>query len=229
MINRITNLLLFSLLAACADESGDANILSNFDRYVQSAKLSVFKNLDESITLGQAFDNYKFFKNTSWHSFTDEQGREVVEFVGEFDREKFSYIQNYKTMLKGMTVQEFEETFGEKYDPTNPNMVNALKIGVFALKFKDKQVDAAIDAAKELINLDISIKYKSQFSFSLVDDSINFGYECIVLECHEDSLQTSHEFPNSDVKRYIYANEEYLSIGELHSAFLKNFVHPLKK
>lgn len=41
--------------------------------------------LDKSLTVGEAFDNYKYFKKVTWESFTTENGREVVQVTGDLD------------------------------------------------------------------------------------------------------------------------------------------------
>lgn len=43
---------------------------------------------DKSITVGEAFDNYKYFKNVKWEAFTSENGRRVVQVTGELDIDK---------------------------------------------------------------------------------------------------------------------------------------------
>ncbi len=45
--------------------------------------------LDSSRTVGQTFDSYKYFSATSWKSFKDNKGREIVEFTGSVDYDKY--------------------------------------------------------------------------------------------------------------------------------------------
>ena len=45
--------------------------------------------LDSSRTVGQALDNYNYFNETSWSSFKDNKGRQIVEFTGVVDYDKF--------------------------------------------------------------------------------------------------------------------------------------------
>lgn len=45
--------------------------------------------LDSSLSVGQAFDNYSYFKTTSWDSYEDNRGRQIVEFKGVMDYGKF--------------------------------------------------------------------------------------------------------------------------------------------
>jgi hypothetical protein len=45
--------------------------------------------LDSSRTVGQALESYNYFSATSWKSFKDNKGREIVEFTGVVDYDKF--------------------------------------------------------------------------------------------------------------------------------------------
>ena len=38
-----------------------------------------------SITVGQAFGAYRYFKSKTWRALKTEDGKRIVEFVGEFD------------------------------------------------------------------------------------------------------------------------------------------------
>jgi hypothetical protein len=48
-------------------------------------KQSVFKD-EASMKIGEALDNYKYFKKTEWTEFTTKQGKEVVEFNGYYNQ-----------------------------------------------------------------------------------------------------------------------------------------------
>ena len=65
--------------------------------------------LDESITLGQAFGNYAYFKNVKWESFKDEQGRKIVQVTGEIDMEDMFILEN-----EGMTIDMLQGQFFEE-------------------------------------------------------------------------------------------------------------------
>lgn len=68
----IWGLLMALLLCACSDNSVDI---------VKNGRL----DFDKSTTVGNALDNYPFFKATSWSTFQDQQKRTIVEFRGTFD------------------------------------------------------------------------------------------------------------------------------------------------
>ena len=65
-------LILFGIIG-CSSE-GDIGIVKN-------------GHLDfaQSVTVGQAFGAYRYFKSKSWRKFKTEEGKRNVEFVGEFD------------------------------------------------------------------------------------------------------------------------------------------------
>ena len=51
--------------------------------------------LDKSLTIGQAIDNYKYFKNTKWEIITTDNGKKVAQITGNFDSSaNGAYFQN---------------------------------------------------------------------------------------------------------------------------------------
>ncbi len=48
---------------------------------VQKGTLS----FDNGVTIGKALDNYPYFSATTWEEFTNEQGRKVVRFIGDYN------------------------------------------------------------------------------------------------------------------------------------------------
>jgi hypothetical protein len=67
---------LFALVLLVAGLSGCS------DSGVSTVKNGVL-DFDKSITIGQAFDNYKYLKGVAWRSFTSDNGRDVVEVTGD--------------------------------------------------------------------------------------------------------------------------------------------------
>jgi hypothetical protein len=47
-------------------------------------------DIDKSVTIGNAFDNYKYFKSVVWDAGQDEQKRQIVTFKGIYDPNKFA-------------------------------------------------------------------------------------------------------------------------------------------
>ena len=220
---------LFCLLIQSPDteDSGDQSFFSSImeDDYVTEVKSCVFESIDDSITLGNAFDNYKFFKTTTWESFEDDQGRRVVEFVGEFDMKKFLFVQNLKAMMEGLTEKQFEEITGEKYNANNQQHVKFLKSGGLAKRYNDKQ----IEVIRERGIPNISIHYKAQLIPSIVDDSVSRGYEGLILESHDEGLQVKKEYSNEAIFEFIFSNQEFLAMKDIQSIFMTTAINPLRQ
>lgn len=67
----------------------NAGLLNILNNVFSSSNIEQVKNgyleFDKSITLGDALDNYKFFKLTKWTEFESDQGRTIIEFTGDID------------------------------------------------------------------------------------------------------------------------------------------------
>lgn len=119
---------------------------------VASGDVALVKNgtleMDKSLTVGQAIDNYKFFKKTDWQSITTDNGRKIITVVASVDTEKhpkinkdagvksaemkFEFKLNQdKTFELGWCGLAFEKNDGEKHTPPeNVNLImcmNSLK------------------------------------------------------------------------------------------------------
>jgi len=57
-----------------------------YEDIVKSGRLK----LDPSVNVGEALNRYQYFVHTEWKSFEDSQKRQLVEFNGIFDYDKFS-------------------------------------------------------------------------------------------------------------------------------------------
>jgi len=56
--------------------------------------------LDKSLTVGKAFDNYKYFKSVKWSEITTENGKKVVQVDGVVDFDKHPKGAEWKNALK---------------------------------------------------------------------------------------------------------------------------------
>lgn len=60
--------------------------------------ISLVKNgtleLDKSITIGQAFDKYKYFKNTEWKELVTDNGKKIVQVDGIIDKDRMVYFKD---------------------------------------------------------------------------------------------------------------------------------------
>lgn len=83
------------------------------DDPISTVKEGVLK-YDESVTVGNAFDGYQYFKETKWKEFKTSQNRRVVEFEGLMDYERYvgaevlgaslspEQVMNAKNYMKSM-------------------------------------------------------------------------------------------------------------------------------
>ncbi len=67
-------------------------------------------NIDGSTTVGNALDNYKYFRSTGWKEFEDQQRRRVVEFNGKIDA---------KSTIKKWLQSRYSEDVINKLTPKN--------------------------------------------------------------------------------------------------------------
>lgn len=108
-------------------------------------KVSMVKNgtleFDKSLTVGQALDKYKYFKNTKWEVITTENGKKVVQAIGQIALDnhpsiknpefkamdiRFQFIVNQdKTFELGWCGVGVEKTNGEKVEPNQTADLNA--------------------------------------------------------------------------------------------------------
>lgn len=70
-----------TIIASCSNES-----------MVDTIRNSTL-NFDRTITIGQAFDSYPFFKEKRYEELVDNKGRKVVRFTGVLTSEFDSYVQ----------------------------------------------------------------------------------------------------------------------------------------
>lgn len=61
-------------------------------------------NFDSSITVGQAFDKYSYFKSTKWRDFETSNGRKIVEVEGVFTDEYPIFQQLKPQGIKELTL-----------------------------------------------------------------------------------------------------------------------------
>ena len=85
------SIILAVMTAACVFLSGCGNSDVNT---VKNGTLGNFNTL----TIGNALDNYKYFTDTDWRFLETQNGKRVVEFKGIYDPEKLSKISKFKEL-----------------------------------------------------------------------------------------------------------------------------------
>ncbi|MGI9257096.1 MAG: hypothetical protein ACR2PY_09205 [Salinispira sp.] len=65
----------------------------DFENNINGVKQG-YLDFDTSITVGNAFDNYAYFTEVEWQEFETDQGRKIVEVVGNFDINTFFFAES---------------------------------------------------------------------------------------------------------------------------------------
>jgi hypothetical protein len=87
---------------------------------IMTDNVSIVKNgildVDKSLTIGKAFENYKYFKKTEWKSLTTENGKRLVNVNAQIDLTKHPmFNQENPPTLK---TSELRFQFGINQDKT---------------------------------------------------------------------------------------------------------------
>ena len=64
--------------------------------------------IDKSLTVGQAIDNYKYFKKTKWDLLKTENGKKIVTVVAAIDTDKHPSINNKEGIKSAEMKFEFK-------------------------------------------------------------------------------------------------------------------------
>lgn len=100
--------------------------------------------IDKSLTVGQAIDNYKFFKKTKWDLLKTENGKKIVTVVATLDTEKHPSI-NQK---EGIKSAEMKFEFKINQDKT-------FEVGWCGLAFE--KMDGTKNTPAENVNLQMCL------------------------------------------------------------------------
>lgn len=133
----ITSILMISALSGCDKVGGEVALVKNGTL-----------EMDKSLTVGKAIDNYKYFKDTKWELLTTDNGKKLVQATGNIDTGTHPTL-NSAAGIKSMFIEfqfkvNLDKTFevawcgvgvekndGSKVDPeqrTNINScINSLK------------------------------------------------------------------------------------------------------
>jgi len=80
------------------------------NRKVEEVKNGVLK-FDKSLTVGEAFDNYKYCKNVKWESFKTDNGREIVQVTCDYDVFNKDNSEYYRKLFKQEGLKKLEITY----------------------------------------------------------------------------------------------------------------------
>ena len=104
------------------------------DKKVASVKNGVL-NFDKSLTVGEAFDNYKYCKDVKWESFKTDNGRNIVQVTCDYDLYNKDNSDGYRKVFKQKGIKEAEITY--QFDLLKPDYKKFELRGEF-VKFIDK-------------------------------------------------------------------------------------------
>ena len=82
---------------------------TNSEDSVKSGTLQI----DPSVTVGDALNGYQYFGNKKWESFQDSQKRQIVEFNGAVDYDKFAGSELQGMQLTTDMVKKAKQKLGD--------------------------------------------------------------------------------------------------------------------
>jgi hypothetical protein len=172
-------------------------------------------NYDKSLTVGEALEDYSYFKDTSWNLIEADQGRKVVEFSGTL---------NCKRMLEDLflDLETIERGKTSLASGSHVEEVTAAKIIMDQVNKKWFR-----DYPELIEEHNFTLNYDIQFLLSKSDDSFELAYTGLSLE-GDNMKGSSHykeDFPEHKLNpnghaylKYIYVNRPlYLTLPVLTS------------
>lgn len=96
---------------------------------------------DKSLTVGQAFDNYKYFKSVDWEEITTDNGKKVVQVSAMVDFDAHPSGEEWKKNIKDMkyifqfTINQ-DDTFKISYVGIEANGIDGEKKSLDANNFQ---------------------------------------------------------------------------------------------
>ena len=93
-------MIFVSMLAGCG---------ANPEDFVKSGTLQI----DQSVTVGDALNGYHFFGSKDWKSFQDSQKRQIVEFNGALNWEKFVGSELQGIQLTADMIKKAKQKLGD--------------------------------------------------------------------------------------------------------------------
>jgi len=203
------------------------------DKNISLVKNSVL-TFDKSLTIGEAFESYSFFKSVKWEAFKTDRNRQIVKFIGTFDNgrelllEGVSYCEENppKTDMKDKLIsahKKWYDTVNKVSSFSDSDRKEAKKKLLEAEEDKQKIIEkyfSSLQVVKDLADSLDEINMVIQFIINR-DNSLEFyhiGYE--VLSKHQNLLLNKCAI-NCDLEiKKIYANKK-LFYGEIISSIVE--------
>ena len=201
------------------------------DERVTQVKESVYSDLDQSLNIGSAFDKYRYFSETSWESFQDDQDRQVIEFTGTIDLENNHLFKRWQFWMSGPSDEQILEHCEElkKDSPElllqsgkNLNkslvMLSMLSVGIVDEILKMYKI-TGVNGAPEF-----EVHFVTQFTLSALDDTSERTYEGVKIRCEYEDFDKTVEYSNEDMINQIYQNEEPMVLGNINDIMKLEFL-----
>jgi hypothetical protein len=103
-------------------------------------------NFDNSITVGEAFDRYKYFSDTDWTDFKTSNGRKIVQVTGEFNDDYLKKMGWTKQFKKASLIVQFKINKDDTFE------ISAIGLEATDLKGKTKKVDLGKGMSNRQLN-----------------------------------------------------------------------------
>ncbi len=92
-------------------------------------------NFDSSITVGQAFDNYQYFKETKWEELETANGRKIIEVNGVFTDKYLKLMGWTKQFAQASLTVQFKINKDDTFE------VSAIGLNVVGINEQTKEID----------------------------------------------------------------------------------------
>jgi hypothetical protein len=103
-------------------------------------------NFDTSITVVEAFDNYKYFRKTKWEEFETDNKRSVVQVDGYFTQEYLNLIKRDKKFTFAKLIIQFKINKNDTFE------IAAIGFELTRTNGKTEKIDAGKDMNNRQLN-----------------------------------------------------------------------------
>ena len=125
-----------------------------------SNDVSTIKNgtleFDKSITVGQAFDKYKYFSSTKWKSFSTDNGKKIVEVKGDFKNEYLQHMKWEDKFASASLIVQFTINKDDTFE------ISALAFDILTRNGDKKREDVGASLTKRQFNTFLKELYNNK-------------------------------------------------------------------
>ncbi|WBA59323.1 hypothetical protein O7C57_21280 (plasmid) [Providencia sp. 21OH12SH02B-Prov] len=203
MMNRIALLVSLFFIVSCDDRRDAIELVK-----------SIVTPIDNSITLGKAYDNRRVCLSTSWNSYTDSRDRLIVDYTCSLDVKKindvvFSYLNNQ--MNKSISFYDKELNKLNDINVSNVEKINDLT-HLMSVLYKINDSGLLDDLYKNISILNSHGDGDKYFD-------VNSNYDLRV-----SSIVSSELLTNEIQRTFSVYRDEFNELGRIDMATLLNNV-----